>query len=106
MNSFAATLSLLERSGIAAGTVTSLKHGFASSDGRYCAVTLDNLQSYIVDLQRECYLHYPEASAAGFDGRTAIMSPDEVRFNLMSWEEDIMIDLRDPSLGWHHAPVQ
>ncbi len=101
MNTFAATLSLLERAGIAAGTEAELKHGFVSSDGRYCAVTLDNLQSFIVDLQRARYLHFPEASAAGFDGDTAILSPDEVRFNLMSWDEEVKVDLRDLSLGWH-----
>ena len=99
-HSFAPTLALLERAGVAAGTQASLRHAFVSHDGRYCAVTLDNLESYIVDLAQQRYLHFPQASAAGFDGQIAIMSPDEVRFNLLSWEEDLKVDLGSARLPW------
>ena len=94
-------LALLERAGIAAGAEQTLRHAWLSSDERFCAVTLDDLQSYIVDLAECRYLHYPEASAAGFDSHLAIMSPDDVRFNLMSWEENLTVDLDAPSLVWH-----
>ncbi len=100
MNKFAETLAFLERAGIAAGTRETLRYAWLSFDGRYCAVTLDNLQSYIVDLEKPRYLHYPQASAAGFDGHTAIMSPDEVRFNIMSWEDDLQVDLDAEPLDW------
>jgi hypothetical protein len=91
-------LALLDKAGIPAGTPDELRHAFVSFDYRYCALTLDNCQSYIVDLQQKRYLHYPQASAAGFDGYTAMMSPDEVRFNLFSWEDDIPVDVR---AEWH-----
>jgi hypothetical protein len=97
------TLALLALAGIDAGTEAALRHAYQSQDGRYCAVTLDNLQSYIVDLVLHRYLHFPEASAAGFDGHKAIMSPDEVRFNLLSWEEDLTIDLRADALAWQFS---
>jgi hypothetical protein len=100
VNTFLEALALLERAGIRAGTPAELRHGYQSQDGRYCAVTLDNLHSYIVDFAQQRYLHYPEASAAGFDGHMAIMSPDEVRFNLFSWEDELLIDLQTDALAW------
>ena len=100
MNPFSAALALLERTGIAAGTREEMRHSWLSHDGRYCAVTLANLQSYIVDLAQQRYLHYPEASAAGIDGHIAIMSPDDVRFNIMSFEDDLKIDLDADLLPW------
>jgi hypothetical protein len=100
VNRFAEALALLARAGIRAGTPAELRHGYQSQDGRYCAVTLDNFHSYIVDFAQQRYLHYPEASAAGFHGHLAIMSPDEVRFNLFSWEEDLLIDMQTEALAW------
>jgi hypothetical protein len=100
VNRFLEALALLERAGIRAGTPAELLHGYQSQDGCYCAVTLDNLHSYIVDFAQQRYLHHPEASAAGFDGHVAIMSPDEVRFNILSWEEDLMVDLHSDALPW------
>ena len=104
MNAFTATLALLEHAGIAAGTREQLRHGWFCADGRYCAVTLDNYQSYIVDLALRRYLHFPQASAAGFDGDVAIMSPDEVRFNLMSFDEDLRVDLQSDAQPWSVPP--
>jgi hypothetical protein len=104
VNQFAATLALLERAGIAAGSREQLRHAWLSYDERYCAVTLDNLQSYIVDLAGRRYLHYPQASAAGFDGHIAILRPDDVRFNLMSWEDDLAVDLDAERDGWTAVP--
>lgn len=98
MNEIAAALALLAETGIPAGTQSELRHAFLSDDKRYCALTLDNYQSYIVDLLLKRYLHFPEASAAGFEGHTALMSPDDVRFNLFSSEDDIAVDVR---AEWH-----
>ncbi len=106
MNRFAAALALLERAGIAAGTEDQLRHGYVSFDGSYCALTLASLHSYIVDLVLARYLDYPEASAAGFDGHTAFMSPDEVRFNLFSCEDDLRVDLDAGAQPWILPDVQ
>ena len=100
MNALAMALALLAKADIPAGTQAELRHAFVSFDHRYCALTLDNYHSYIVDLLLGRYLHYPEASAAGFDGYTAMMSPDELRFNLFSCEEDISVDVRAEWLPW------
>jgi hypothetical protein len=100
LSAFQPALDLLAKAGIAAGTPEALRHGWFSEDRRYCAVTLDNLQSYIVDLAQRRYLHYPEASAAGFKGHVAIMSPDEVRFNMFSWDENTAVDLEARELVW------
>ena len=100
MNAFQPALDFLVKAGIAAGTPEELRHGWYSEDRRYCAVTLDNLQSYIVDLAQQRYLHYPNASAAGFEGHVAIMSPDEVRFNMFSWDENTAVDLGAIELVW------
>ncbi len=100
MNGVAAALAFLEQCGVPAGTIEQLRHAWFSAGGRYCAVTLDNYQSYIVDLEQRRYLHYPRASAAGFDGDVAIMSPDEVRFNLLSFDDDLRVDLRSDLQPW------
>lgn len=105
MPSYSLVLPLLERIGAPVGHPPSLRYAFVSADQRFWSVTLENLQSYLIDTEQLAYLHYPNASAGGFDGAVAIMIPDEIRFSLGPYgEEPIEVALCEPQ-PWIELPA-
>lgn len=101
---YAPVLPLLERIGAPVGDPPSLRYAFLSADRRFWSVTLENLQSYLIDTERLAYLHYPNASADGFEGAVAIMIPDEIRFSLGPYSEEPIEVALDQPQPWVELP--
>ena len=94
----AAALAVLEAGGILPQAV---RRYACLADGRFCALTLDDYRSYAVDLQRQCYVSFPNAGVCGFSDDGLVLSPDEERFSLEpSGFDSFTVDLAGDELDW------
>jgi hypothetical protein len=94
-------LSILTGAKISHGGVLDVRRFAVSADSRYCGLTLNNYESYAVDLAIGNYLHYPTAGVIGFSGSSLVLSPDEERFSLEpSGYESFEVDLQAEFLQW------
>lgn len=68
---------------------------------RYCAMTLENYESYVVDLEQHRFAHYPTAGVDGFREESLVLSPDEKRFSLEAMGYDSFeVDLKSDEVSW------
>lgn len=75
-----------------------------SADGRFCAMTLENHESYVVDLQQARYAHFPTAGVCGFAGNAVVLDPDEARYSLeYSGFDPYEVDLLSADVSWQVA---
>lgn len=94
-------LSVLKEAGITNTNLDDVKRYAVSSNSRYCGLTMNNYESYAVDLEARHYLHYPNAGVSGFNENHLVLSPDEERFSLEpTGYESFEVDLHCASLPW------
>jgi hypothetical protein len=89
---------------IPAEDVRRVRRQALSTDGRFCAMTLENHESYVVDMQQPRYAHFPTAGVCGFAGSAVVLEPDEARFSLeYSGFDRYEVDLLSAEVPWQAA---
>jgi hypothetical protein len=92
---------ILCSAGIHSDVLTDIRRYAVSASSRYCALTLNNYESYVVDVELKRYAHYPKAGISGFSEDSLLLSPDEERFSLEpSGHDSFEVDLQSNSVDW------
>ena len=94
----------LSEAAVAAEDIRQMRCYALSADGRFCAMTLENHESYVVDLQQARYAHFPTAGVCGFAGSAVVLDPDEARYSLeYSGFDPYEVDLLSADVSWQVA---
>lgn len=97
----ARALQQLRDAGIDTGDAAGAPRFVLSPEHRYCAMTLANHESWVVDLERGRHAHYPAAGVAAMTGHRLLLEPDAVRFSLEpTGDEAFEVDLQADDLPW------
>lgn len=96
--------SILCSAGIQADVLNGIRRYAVSASNRYCAMTLNNYESYVIDVETKRYAHYPTAGVNGFNGDSLMLSPDDERFSAeSSGYGDFEVDLQSDAVDWLRA---
>ena len=92
---------VLRDAGIAEEAQTGVRRFVLSPEHRFCAMTLANYESYVVDLEGGRHAHYPTAGVVAMTGHRLLLEPDAARFSLEpSGEEAFVVDLLADAIAW------
>ncbi len=97
----AIALELLARENVPNSTIEGVRRYAISADKRFCALTMENYESFVVDLKLARYQHIPTAGVTGFIGSKLVLSPDDERFSLGPTYSSYELDLLTDPVEWH-----